>query len=97
MLRLRMPTEPCAFICINFAHRKCGIVGLFPNFSFEIRQNLVEFFRAKTSLPVVYIIETVCIDRFRNNLLSQLPTKYLIWTHEIDSWTRLFGMIYRKS
>ena len=54
MLRLHMPTNPCAFICINSAHRKWGIVGLFPKFSYEIRHNLVELFRAKTNMIVVY-------------------------------------------
>ena len=49
-----MPRMPCAFICINFVHRKYGIVGLFPKFSYKIRHYLKEFFRAKTSLTVVY-------------------------------------------
>ena len=51
MLRLCMP---CTFICINSAHRKCGIVGLLQNFSYEIGHNLVEFFRAKTNMIVIY-------------------------------------------
>ena len=45
-------------LCIHLhklsSHRKCGIVGLFPKFSYEIRHNLVESFRAKTNLIVVY-------------------------------------------
>ena len=37
----------CAFICINFAQKVFGIVGLFSKFSYEIRHNLVELFGAK--------------------------------------------------
>ena len=33
---------------------KCWTVGLFDNFPYQIRHNLVELFKAKTSLTVVY-------------------------------------------
>ena len=41
------PQSLCAFICINLAHRKCGTVGLFVNFPYEIWHNLVEHFGAE--------------------------------------------------
>ena len=64
MLRLRMPTKPLRIhYSINFAHQKCGTVGLFVSFPYKIQHNLVELFGAKTSLTVVYVLAKMYLNR----------------------------------